>query len=882
MSFFATAFEPTAFDDASFGGGGVAVFLAGVDRTYLIDAPSDIVPSDVRSGINPDVSFSIQAWWGWVPPPNTSVVVVYDTEVWFVGQLTSTTLARHGEGPLLWYYDCTATGISFILDKVQVIGERYQSTAADAIAADLMSRFAPSGFTATAIEAGLGTINDINFTGSLLECLDQLASAAGAIRYFDENLDLHFYVTTDPGAVAPDVVTEINARDIRITWDSSQVVTRQLVEGQGCALSGCAFTGDTSLLIADSSIFQSPSGQCHPDGSPVLAYTSKVNDYTTRSFSAARSMPAGTPVLFSSTSIAGLPDKGWIVLGGVGVRYERKSAWSDTFLSRGVYEIKAIVNDIYDPVFHYRYVVETTEPAYYNVQINGISIADTNEASFNVTMGNVGWIDSTHWYFWSNSAGLDQGQRGYCWAGAGTDVGINGLTASGGIASATCSAGYAHYFAVGDWIVISGCTPAEFNGTWRILTAADNGHFTFAFPGNKILTLSVAGSASFAGALPFALPTGGNYYLGDQLIGIASTPAIAAGANVGLIAQCDDLPAQLALTHIDGSDGVRTGPLMVNTDLSYAAAVVAGNAELAVRSRRERRLNGVSLDSKLRAGQTISVKVAPQGTLLIDEILADSPRGFWLLDEESGTVAADSSGLSHPGTITNAPVLGLTGLLQDGSLSMFIDSASTQYVVMASHADFDLGDVWTLECCIRRSLLGTAQALISRGDGTYLIYLAADNYLYATRANTANLARSSIKIEDTLPHHVAATKNGATTKVYIDGVDVTVPIGNSACVDTALQLRLGIYEGLTSKYKGEMAHAAVYSTALSAARIAAHAAAFRRIGIRIASMKVTSVKFQNAALGPLAVIFREFEASDRRFQPVDILRQWQTTAGLNR
>lgn len=46
-------------------------------------------------------------------------------------------------------------------------------------------------------------------------------------------------------------------------------------------------------------------------------------------------------------------------------------------------------------------------------------------------------------------------------------------------------------------------------------------------------------------------------------------------------------------------------------------------------------------------------------------VMADSPSGYWRLDEASGTVASDATASARHGTYTGSPVLGVSGALAD-------------------------------------------------------------------------------------------------------------------------------------------------------------------------------------------------------------------------
>lgn len=85
------------------------------------------------------------------------------------------------------------------------------------------------------------------------------------------------------------------------------------------------------------------------------------------------------------------------------------------------------------------------------------------------------------------------------------------------------------------------------------------------------------------------------------------------GSTVSIVVQCDDLTAQAALAAITGDDGVRVGALIIDESLSAAAGKVRGDAELRIRAYPELRFSCLSLDTAIRAGQTITVNVNAAG-----------------------------------------------------------------------------------------------------------------------------------------------------------------------------------------------------------------------------------------------------------------------------
>lgn len=208
-------------------------------------------------------------------------------------------------------------------------------------------------------------------------------------------------------------------------------------------------------------------------------------------------------------------------------------------------------------------------------------------------------------------------------------------------------------------------------------------------------------------------------------------------------------------------------------------------------------------------------------------VLADSPVSYWRLGETSGTSAADSKG-ANTGTYTGTPVtdytLGQTSAIQDGNKAVSF-TAIAGFVSVNDDNTLDLADVFTLEAWVKKATDNNSMAIISKGAGAYLMEFNASNQLYLEKYGIAAVVSSTTTVTGTGWHHVAITKNAATVKQYIDGVDVTGVVTNSTFVDNAVALNIGRRQVPDHFWSGSIDEVAVYSTPLSAARIAAHYAA---------------------------------------------------------
>lgn len=211
-----------------------------------------------------------------------------------------------------------------------------------------------------------------------------------------------------------------------------------------------------------------------------------------------------------------------------------------------------------------------------------------------------------------------------------------------------------------------------------------------------------------------------------------------------------------------------------------------------------------------------------------DVVLADSPRLYWRMGEASGLPQDTSGNALHATTTSGSPDYSQAGaIVGDANTAIAFDGSGPDYFQRTDNALLDLADVFTLECWVKLTALdsgSTAHGLISKQTGAYYMrILSADGKLQLLRSETTLMVSSTVGIADTTTfHHCVGTKTGATTKLYIDGVDRTGTVTNDTCANNALALFVGAEVGGAEPAKATIDEVAVYPTALSAARVLAH------------------------------------------------------------
>ncbi|KKM17709.1 hypothetical protein LCGC14_1673060, partial [marine sediment metagenome] len=124
---------------------------------------------------------------------------------------------------------------------------------------------------------------------------------------------------------------------------------------------------------------------------------------------------------------------------------------------------------------------------------------------------------------------------------------------------------------------------------------------------------------------------------------------------------------------------------------------------------------------------------------------------------------------------------------------------------------------------MKKAANGTNMAIVSKGAGAYELRFSSTNKLTLNRGNVAAIVSSTSTITDTDWHHVVATKTGATSLLYIDGVDVTDTVTDSTMVNTGTAFHIGRrVTASDSFFDGSLDEVAVYPSVLTPAQILAH------------------------------------------------------------
>ncbi len=217
---------------------------------------------------------------------------------------------------------------------------------------------------------------------------------------------------------------------------------------------------------------------------------------------------------------------------------------------------------------------------------------------------------------------------------------------------------------------------------------------------------------------------------------------------------------------------------------------------------------------------TIDTQVPASG--YSDEVLVDGPRGYWRLGESVGPTAFDQTG-AHPGVYENGPSLGQSGAVGDADSAVRFDGVNDQLRV-ADGGGSDSASAFSIETWIKPAQLPSYTATISRRDVQHLLRLRYDGALELRvwRNGSSTVLRTAKGLISTGAwYHVVVTYDGSQLTIWRDG---------TAAATRAIAAPLGVStkplylasSGGYDWFNGTLDEFALYDTALTPARIAAH------------------------------------------------------------
>src|ERR1700730_11583057 len=134
-----------------------------------------------------------------VPALGDTIYLKYNSILLFGG--TCTEKRTVVDGGILQRYKVTCMDWGFLFDS-KVVHKTYQNMDPSDIVKDIVSNFAPAGFTTNNVQKGNFNIASVKFNyEQATRCLESLAKLIGWDWYIDANKDVHFFfATTNTGS----------------------------------------------------------------------------------------------------------------------------------------------------------------------------------------------------------------------------------------------------------------------------------------------------------------------------------------------------------------------------------------------------------------------------------------------------------------------------------------------------------------------------------------------------------------------------------------------------------------------------------------------------------------------------------------------------------
>lgn len=223
----------------------------------------------------------------------------------------------------------------------------------------------------------------------------------------------------------------------------------------------------------------------------------------------------------------------------------------------------------------------------------------------------------------------------------------------------------------------------------------------------------------------------------------------------------------------------------------------------------------------------------------IDTVNEDSPIGFWMFDETSGTSADDLTANNNNMTIRNTPILGdstgLTGITKCFDFDGVNEVCDTAYAATFNVAP---SSNWSYEMWVKTTATGSyASPGVWKGDSdqetaAFYMNVSANGRVGVRFMNSSNsglvlVETTSGSFNDGNWHYLAATGASAgNVKLYVDAVEVASSSTGRSSQSTNRQITAaanGTGDTTFANYlDGDIAAVAVYNTTLSSTRITAH------------------------------------------------------------
>ncbi|MDI6858731.1 MAG: sialidase domain-containing protein, partial [Dehalococcoidia bacterium] len=237
---------------------------------------------------------------------------------------------------------------------------------------------------------------------------------------------------------------------------------------------------------------------------------------------------------------------------------------------------------------------------------------------------------------------------------------------------------------------------------------------------------------------------------------------------------------------------------------------------------------GVLTTADVTPTSTPTQTATPSPTATTDPCGADGLVGYWAMEEGSGTTVFDSSPPANNGALYGNATWVSPGKV--GSYALSLDG-SGDYALVPDDGCLDIAGPITLAAWIKPTKSAAAtqylikKAVINNTSGYELSLSSAGKVFFrlnqVSSGNTYRIdSTTSYPLNGSAWIHVAATYDGSTMRIYINGEENATPVAGPAAIVTNNQaLGIGAESNGASTFQGQMDEARVYNRALDACEI---------------------------------------------------------------
>ncbi len=218
-----------------------------------------------------------------------------------------------------------------------------------------------------------------------------------------------------------------------------------------------------------------------------------------------------------------------------------------------------------------------------------------------------------------------------------------------------------------------------------------------------------------------------------------------------------------------------------------------------------------------------------------DAVLADDPIAYYRLNETSGTAALDETGHGHTGTYVGV-TQGVAGaLLSDPDPAVSMAKGTQSHVTVGDRLAVFLRAPFSVEVWIKPTELDETYRFpfsneqLSPRNGYALVIHTQYGITFERYVDDGQAVTQGAPIAVGVYHHVVGTYDGASLRLYLNGIYMTekedvrdMPVYTPAAA-------IGILlDGMRGPFDGAIDEVAIYSSALTPARVKAHFDAAKR------------------------------------------------------